>query len=281
MAEKAKRPMTKAKKIYNVVSTIIVALVFVFLIVIVAMMLSQRHNGKDSKIFGYYMYDVLTDSMTPTIQPKSVILSKEVTNPNELKVGDIITFTAPSGQLQGMNETHRIVEIVYKGDGTIDYIITEGDKYNPDYNKDASSHTRDDWHLNPSAVKAKYIRTAAFIGGLRNFLSHWYGYVVLIVLPMCLIITLFIVGYVKDKAAILKEEDAKKAEENSEKSRLDGLSDEDKKRLLEEYLKQKSAEQPKTSENEAKSDDPEIDKVESQDAPTEESSAEQVDNEKE
>ncbi|MBQ9276788.1 MAG: signal peptidase I [Clostridia bacterium] len=248
MAEKTKKPISKAKKIYNVVSTIIVALIFVFLIVIVAMMLSQRHNGKDSKIFGYYMYDVITDSMTPTISPKSVILSKEVTNPEELQVGDIITFTAPSGQLAGFNETHRIVEIKYKDDGKIDYIITEGDKYNPDYNPDATSHTRDEWHLNPSAVKAKYVKTASFIGGLRNFLSHWYGYVVLIVLPMCIVITLFIVGYVKDKAQILKEEEAKKAGESGEKSKLDGLSEEDKKRLLEEYLKSTAGAQNPPSE---------------------------------
>ena len=237
MQKTDKKAVPKAKRIYNIVSTIIVALVFVFLIVVVAMMLSQRHNGKDSKIFGYYMYDVVTDSMTPTIQPKSVILSKEVKNANDLQVGDIITFTAPSGALAGMNETHRIVEIAYKEDGTIDYIITEGDKYNPDYNSDASTHTRDEWHLNPTAVKAKYVKTATFIGGLRNFLSHWYGYVVLIVLPMCLIITLFIVGYVKDKAAYLKEEEAKKAGNTTDKSRLEGLSEEDKKRLLEEYLK--------------------------------------------
>ncbi len=248
MAEKTKKPISKAKKIYNVVSTIVVALIFVFLIVIVAMMLSQRHNGKDSKIFGYYMYDVITDSMTPTISPKSVILSKEVTNPEELKVGDIITFTAPSGQLAGFNETHRIVEIKYKDDGKIDYIITEGDKYNPDYNPAATSHTRDEWHLNPSSVKAKYVKTASFIGGLRNFLSHWYGYVVLIVLPMCIVITLFIVGYVKDKAQYLKEEEEKNSEKSGDKSKLDALSDEDKKRLLEEYLKSTSGGQNPQSE---------------------------------
>ena len=251
MTEKTKQPITKAKKVYNIVSTIIVALVFVFLVVIVAMMLSQRHNGKDSKIFGYYMYDVLTDSMTPTIQPKSVILSKEVTNPQDLKVGDIITFIAPSGPLQGFNETHRIVEIKLKEDGTIDYIITEGDKYNPDYNENTSTHTQDEWHLKPEAVKAKYVKTAVFIGGLRNFLSHWYGYVVLIVIPMCLVITLFIVGYVREKAAILKQEEAEKASENKDKARLDVLSEEDKKRLLEEYLKAKSSNSPSTPDTSA------------------------------
>lgn len=235
MAEKTKKTTTKAKKIYNIVSTIIVAIVFVFLVAIVAMMLSQRHNGKDSKLFGYYMYDVVTDSMSPTINPGSVILSKEVKNPDELKVGDVITFIAPSGALKGYNETHRIVEIILKDDGTIDYIITEGDKYNPDYNSSATVHTRDEWHLNPADVKAKYVKTATFIGGLRNFLSHWYGYVVLIVIPMCIVMALFIIGYVRDRVAYLKEQEA--AKQGEEKSRLDSMSDEEKKRLLEEYLK--------------------------------------------
>ena len=234
MAEKNKKPTTKAKKIYNVVSTIIVAIIFAFLVAVVAMMLSQKHNGKDSKLFGYYMYDVVTDSMSPTIKPGSVILSKEVKDLSELKVGDVITFVAPSGALKGYNETHRIVEIVLKDDGSIDYIITEGDKYNPDYNSAATTHTRDEWHLNPDAVKAKYVKTAVVFGGLRNFLSHWYGYVVLIVIPMCIVMALFIAGYVKDRVAYLKEQERKHTDDES---RLNKLSDEDKKRLLEEYLK--------------------------------------------
>ena len=255
MAEKTTKPKTKAKKVYNIVSTIIVAIVFVFLVAIVAMMLSQKHNGKDSKLFGYYMYDVVTDSMSPTIDPGSVILSKEVNNPDELKVGDVITFVAPSGALKGYNETHRIVEIVLKEDGTIDYIITEGDKYNPDYNPSATTHTRDEWRLNPADVKAKYVKTAAFIGGLRNFLSHWYGYVVLIVIPMCIVMTLFVVGYVRDKVAYLKEQEKEK--QGEEKSRLESMSDEEKKRLLEEYLKSSApAEKKEDSPSEKDGDKP-------------------------
>ena len=65
---------------------------------------------------------------------------------------------------------------------------------------------------------------------------------------MCIVITLFIVGYVKDKAQILKEEEAKKAGESGEKSKLDGLSEEDKKRLLEEYLKSTAGAQNPPSE---------------------------------
>lgn len=235
MAEKTKHKMTKARKIYNIVSTIIVALIFVGLIAIVAMMFIQKKNGQDSKIFGYYMYDVVTDSMTPTIEPGSVILSKAVKSENEFAEGDIITFIAPSGALKGYNETHRIVHIERNEDGSIKYIKTEGDKYNPTYSPSATEEI-DEWELKPQDVKAKYVKTSKFIGGLRNFLSKWYGYVVLIALPMIIVMILFIVGYVKDKAEIAREEEKKNAIENG--TNLDSLTEEDKKRLLEEYLKQ-------------------------------------------
>ena len=143
-----KKNISKAKQIYNVVSTVVVALIFVFLVVTVAVMLVQQKTGGESKIFGYYMYDVLSDSMSGTIEKGEVILCKEVDNVNALQEGDIITFTAPSGPLKGYNETHRIVEIVRNDDGTIDYIKTAGDKL-----YDGKTKT-DEWQLKPENVKA-------------------------------------------------------------------------------------------------------------------------------
>ena len=89
--------ISKAKKIYNAVSTAIVALIFVFMVVVVAVILVQKSSGGESKIFGYYMYDVLTDSMSGTIEPGDVIMCKAVDDVNSLQVGDIITFKAPNG----------------------------------------------------------------------------------------------------------------------------------------------------------------------------------------
>lgn len=104
-----KSNQSKAKKIYNAVSTVIVALIFVFMIVVVAVMLVQKNNGGETELFGYRMYDVLTDSMSGTIEPGDVIMCKSVEDVNALQVGDIITFKAPNGNY---NETHRIIEIV-------------------------------------------------------------------------------------------------------------------------------------------------------------------------
>lgn len=220
--DKQDKPISKSKKIYNVVSTIIVALIFVFLVVVVSVMLVQRKEGKDVSIFGYYTFNVLTDSMKDTINPDDVIIGKEV-DPQTLEKDDIITFIAPSGPLAGRNITHRIYEVHRGEDGRIDYFLTKGD--NP-------TAKVDEWHLDPSAVKAKYVKTSKFISGFRNLLTKWYGYVVLIVLPLCVVFALIIVGFVQDKVALEKE----KQKEDEKQKLIDNLSDEEKQKLLETYL---------------------------------------------
>lgn len=233
--KKQKKPLTKARKIYNIVSTIIVALVFIFLVLMVAIVLWQRSSGSDTSIFGYYLFDVVSDSMEDTIKVGDVILCKEIDDVNSLQQGDVITFTAPSGPLKGHNETHRIYSIKRNDDGTIDYIKTAGD------NTYGGDDVRvDSWNLNPSAVKAKYVKTLPFIAGLREFLTHWYGYVVLIALPLLIVSTLFIIGFIKDKTSYELEKAGLAGDANTSPS-LDNMSEEEKKKLLDEFLLSTSA----------------------------------------
>lgn len=210
--------ISKAKKIYNAVSTAIVALIFVFMVVVVAVILVQKSSGGESKIFGYYMYDVLTDSMRGTIEPGDVIMCKAVDDVNSLQVGDIITFKAPNGNY---NETHRIVEIARNDDGTVNYFKTKGD----------NAKAVDNWQLNPQNVKAKYVKKSVFVGGLRKFMSNWYGYVVVVVIPLCIVFALIISSVVRDKLALEKEK-----EKEEGKITLSDISEEDKKKLLENYI---------------------------------------------
>lgn len=210
---------SKAKKIYNAVSTVALVLIFAFLVVVVSLMLVQKKNGGETQLFGYYMFDVLTDSMSGTIEKGEVIVAKKVEDKYALKVGDIITFVAPSGVLKGFNETHRIVEIVYAEDGSVKYYKTAGDKL-----YDGAIKV-DDWLLPPENVKAVFVKKSAFVGGLKEFLSHWYGYIVIVVIPMCLVFALVIAGFVRDRLALEKSK--------TPKTELSDLSEEDKKKLLE------------------------------------------------
>ncbi len=65
---------------------------------------------------------VLSGSMEPTYDPGDVVIVREV-DPDELKVGDVITFQPVSDDPQ--LTTHRIIEIAYGSEGQS--FVTQGD----------------------------------------------------------------------------------------------------------------------------------------------------------
>ena len=123
-----KSNQSKAKKIYNAVSTVIVALIFVFMIVVVAVMLVQKNNGGETELFGYRMYDVLTDSMSGTIEPGDVIMcqvvkdhfgtkgvriSQNVSIPGRLLViMPYVNFVGISHKIEDEDERKRLEQLV-------------------------------------------------------------------------------------------------------------------------------------------------------------------------
>ncbi|AKB39686.1 signal peptidase I [Methanosarcina mazei] len=73
---------------------------------------------------------VLSGSMVPLFLPGDFVITKSV-DPNELNVGDVVTFQVPSGQ-PGTFVTHRIISIgkTYSSAGEIPYFQTKGDANN-------------------------------------------------------------------------------------------------------------------------------------------------------
>lgn len=98
---------------WGVCSTVIVAIVLLFAIVLVGF-----------KIFGYELFTVMSGSMEPEYHVGSLIYVKSV-NTDELKKGDVITFMADEETVV----THRIDEVIHENaDGeTITKFRTKGD----------------------------------------------------------------------------------------------------------------------------------------------------------
>lgn len=98
----------KVKKVWNVISTIVVILVVVIAMLLVGV-----------RIFGLRPFTVLSGSMEPTYHTGSLIYVKEV-DPSEVEVGDPITFVLNEDLVVA---THRVVEI----DEENQYFYTKGD----------------------------------------------------------------------------------------------------------------------------------------------------------
>ena len=97
----------KVKRIWNIVTTVLVAAVVIFAVLLVAIRLL------DIKVFS-----VISGSMEPEYTVGSLIYVKEV-DPSTIEVGDVITYVLPNDT----PSTHRVVRI----DEENEHFYTKGD----------------------------------------------------------------------------------------------------------------------------------------------------------
>lgn len=158
------------RKFFNIVTTVIL----VFLIGIVIFIFIVRLNGSTPNLFGYQIYRVSSDSMTPSLEVGEVILVKEC-SPEDIQKGDIITYDGTSGAMAGKVITHRVAEEPVKIGDTY-YYQTKGDR------EGASP----DPQISFLQVKGKYIRSLPLIEKLYSFFLTPYGIIVFILVIIVL-----------------------------------------------------------------------------------------------
>ena len=73
----------------------------------------------------FNLYTIVSPSMTPNIKVYDVIVDFKVNNPEDIQVGDVITFNTDNPELAGNSITHRVISIKQEN-GTYLY-QTKGD----------------------------------------------------------------------------------------------------------------------------------------------------------
>lgn len=99
------------------------------------------------------------------------IILGESTDPEDLKVGDVITYTGETGELKDKIITHKIVKI------DNDSFTTQG-----------VANDIPDPPITASQILAKYVVTIPFAGKIFSIINSKYGFIFLVILPLCLLI---------------------------------------------------------------------------------------------
>lgn len=180
------------KKITGVLGGVLLAIEVVLLLLLVI----SRINGGVPTLFGHNMYVIVSPSMTPELEVGDMILSR-VYDGGELKVGDVVQYVGKTGDTQGKIITHKIISI----DG--DVITTKGvANALPD-----APITRSDVI---GVMKYKFV----VIDKIYAVISSTWGFLLLVLLPMCAIIVFEIVNLAID---IRKEKEITQNGESEEK----------------------------------------------------------------
>ena len=152
------------RKTLNVISTILL----VVMIAVVVIIFATRLSGNTPNLFGYQIFRVLSDSMTPTLEIGDVILVKDC-EPTDIHNGDIITYIGTEGGYKGKTITHRVTEEPAQRDG-IYYYHTKGDKTGATVDPEISFEQ----------VKGKYVTSLPLLDKMYSFFLSPVGLIVFI-----------------------------------------------------------------------------------------------------
>ena len=138
------------KVLYNIVFYAFIAIIIGFSILSFS---ANEYNGV-KKIGRFAFCNVLTGSMSPTINPGSLIIIEEYKE-NQVEVGDIVTF---SGEQTDSIVTHRIVEEQNNGE----YYVTQGD----------ANNTVDSFPVRKDMIVGKVIIIIPALGSIMLFIQN-------------------------------------------------------------------------------------------------------------
>ena len=198
-------------KIYHFIAKIFLYSILIILILVALMFIlyfiDLQNNMKmgvtKQPLFGAYI--IISPSMVPTIKVEDAVVIQRKEQ-NELKKGDIITFTSNDPRYSGLTITHRIVGVEKSKDNKV-YYRTKGDNNN----------TEDSSLVPYDNINGKVILRIPKIGYIQYALTSSYGIVFLVVIP-CLGIVIYDIiklfksiigntkGKIKEKKSVDKEE---------------------------------------------------------------------------
>ena len=130
---------------------------------------------------------VLSGSMEPSIRVGSVLFTRAV-QPGEIRPGDVITFVAPApaggASTTSRITTHRVTAVVpVRGKAGIGF-KTKGD----------ANNAPDSWTIPAASVLGRQVATIPLLGYVGAFARSRPGFLLLIVLPACILVVIEILG---------------------------------------------------------------------------------------
>lgn len=181
--KKIKRVLNYIGKVLSTVAIVLLLLIGSFLVYYVITANAYKKDPTQKPKIN--MYTIISGSMEPTIHVYDVVFDIAPNSPEEIKVGDVITFVSTSSISEGLIVTHRVQDIRII-DGNYEY-ITKGD-----YNSAADS---------APATYENIIGKVAFkipqLGRVQFFVSSKAGWFIVVLLPALGVIIYDVIKLVK------------------------------------------------------------------------------------
>ena len=201
----------KKEKAFKVAKISLGILIGLIAVLFIGFFVASKVSSSPLFLFNRTTMWVMTDSMDPTIPPRTYILVEKVTA-EDVEVGDIIVFVSDDPRIMGQYNTHRVVE------KNGNEFVTKGDN-NPS--------TDGEYSAKAGNIVARYVKSLPVMTFMGRVVVTPVGFATLIVL-LLIAMTVCVVPDLKEAAELKRKE----TEEEKEKEKR-RLIDEEIERLKE------------------------------------------------
>lgn len=167
--------MLKDKKYLKIGLTVLKAIIFVFMIGFIICVCLQRFSNNKISIFNFRMFTVVTGSMEPKYKIGDVLIAKEV-EPEDIKVGDTISYLGTRNSFKDKVITHQVVGIE-KVDNKI-YFRAKG-----------LANMVEDPIVSSDQLYGKVIYKSLIVSFIYKIVSTSIGFYLFIIIPVLIIIS--------------------------------------------------------------------------------------------
>lgn len=163
----------------SILSAFLFVIILVFLLFSIIVGDTIYNFSKGNNVVPLFAgYIIISPSMVPTIKVNDAVIVKRADS-NELKIGDIITFSSLDKRYEGLIITHRIVGTQKLSTGDIAY-RTKGD----------NNRVEDSAVVTKNTIYGRVVFKIPKLGYIKDFINTPIGFIIFIILPVLLILSL-------------------------------------------------------------------------------------------
>ena len=176
----------RENKAFRIIKGIINVLLMIFCVLFVLVVCLQRFSNNELAFFDYRMFTVASGSMEPRYMIGDVLIAKKV-SPEEIKVGDSISYLGKRGNFNGMIITHEVIDIEKDAGGK--YI----------YHTKGLTNIVEDPIVEYDQVYGKIIHKSAILSFIYMIVGSKYGIFLFIIIPLFYIIGSELLSFMLEK----------------------------------------------------------------------------------
>lgn len=176
VSSETKNAFKKIGKVLNYIgkiisTTLIILLVFIGIFLIYYVLSAKKLSKDPTYKPRINLYTIVSGSMVPAINVYDIIVDVNVSSPESIKPGDVITFKSTSAISQDLIVTHRVLDVRLVN-GKYEY-VTKGD-WNPTADSDTAKYEN---------IIGKVVFKIPQLGRIQFFLATKMGWFIIVLLP--------------------------------------------------------------------------------------------------